>query len=194
MTKYRLKKDLPTLKAGAIFSDKDGEEMSWGSNLHHTAESGMFYRFYTKEIDNFDEWFEPVADEWPQKGDTYWTVAPDGTSFLDNWGDFAGCRDRRAIGNVFKTEESAQRFVDYLKAVEAVRHDEGFMKMSRKIDYAPCGYGLYQDHSKSIVPSTVDCSAHAGEFYFDTYAHAQASLDKHRDEWQTILDYDWSKE
>lgn len=59
--KYRLKKDLPTLKAGAIFSDEDNEEMSWGRNLHYTDEDGILYRFYTENIDNFDEWFEEVG-------------------------------------------------------------------------------------------------------------------------------------
>ena len=68
MTKYRLKKDLPTLKAGAIFSDEDNEEMSWGRNLHHSDEDGILYRFYTEKIDNFDEWFEEVKEpEWVRK-------------------------------------------------------------------------------------------------------------------------------
>ena len=61
--KYRLKKNLPTLKAGAIFSDEDNEEMSWGRNLHYTDEDGILYRFYTENIDNFDEWFEEVKEE-----------------------------------------------------------------------------------------------------------------------------------
>lgn len=66
--KYRLKKDLPTLKAGAIFSDEDNEEMSWGRNLHHSDEDGVLYRFYTDKIDNFDEWFEEVKEpEWVRK-------------------------------------------------------------------------------------------------------------------------------
>lgn len=66
--KYRLKKDLPTLKAGAIFSDEDNEEMSWGRNLYYTDENGVLYRFYTKNIDNFDEWFEEVKEpEWVRK-------------------------------------------------------------------------------------------------------------------------------
>lgn len=69
--KYRLKKDLPTLKAGAIFSDDDNEEMLWGRNLHHYDKGGVLYRFYTEKIDNFDEWFEEIKEdkepEWVRK-------------------------------------------------------------------------------------------------------------------------------
>lgn len=95
---------------------------------------------------------------------------------------------------MFKTEESALRFIDYLKAVETVRRDDGFMKLSRKIDYSPCGYTVYRSYDKSIITETSDVAAAAGEFYFDTYEHAKASIEKHESEWKTILDYDWSKE
>lgn len=110
------------------------------------------------------------------------------------WGGSEVDAFRRDCGLAFKTDELAQRFVDYLKAVETVRHDEGFMKQSRKIDYTPCGYGVYCGFGKSLIAGVSDITVYAGEFYFDTYEHAKASIKTHRDEWQTILDYDWSKE
>lgn len=172
------------------------------ASVDPATNSGILHGFgETEEITEYTaQWLidngfaEKIEERWPRPDDKYWLVDTDGDIVCVKWENDEQDDRLKAIGNVFKTEKSAQRFADYLKAVETIRHDEGFMKQSRKIDYVPCGYGLYQDHSKSIVPSTVDCSAHAGEFYFDTYAHAQASLDKHRDEWQTILDYDWSKE
>lgn len=98
------------------------------------------------------------------------------------------------IGNMFKTEKSAQRFVDYLKAVETVRRDEGFMKISRKINYDTYGYAIsHSDWNKSLIAEKVESINHAGQFYFDTSEHAKASVEEHRTEWKTILNYDWSK-
>lgn len=137
---------------------------------------------------------EKVEQEWPVLGDKYWSVRVDGYTSFHEWGESSFYHDMKSIGNVFKTRESAQRFADYLKAVETVRRDEGFMKQSRKIDYTPCGYTVYRSYDKSIITEASDMAATAGEFYFDTYEHAKASLKAHESEWNTILNYDWSKE
>lgn len=155
-------------------------------------------------IDNgFAEKAEEVKESgWkPEVDDTYYYVRY--TLSISDWcnigyriwEDDEDDESRYLIGNVFKTEESAQRFVDYLEAVETVRHDEGFMKISRKIDHDTYGYAIsHSDWNKSLIAEKVESINHAGQFYFDTSEHAEASLDKHRDKWRTILNYDWSKE
>lgn len=138
---------------------------------------------------------EKVEDRWPREGDKYWLVDTDGNTVRIKWENDEQDDKLKAIGNVFKTEELARRFIDYLKAVETVRHDEGFMKIRRKINYDTYGYAISQsDWNKSLIAEKVESINHAGQFYFDTSEHAEASLDKHRDEWRTIFDYDWSKE
>lgn len=152
-------------------------------------------------IDNgFAEKVDDTKGGWkPEIDGTYYCVLSSPSMFTcdtvgrQSWKDDDDDQYRYSIGNVFKTEKSARRFIDYLKAVETVRHDEGFMKHSRKIDYTPCGYTVYRSYDKSIITEASDMSTTAGEFYFDTHEHAKASIEKHRDEWQTILDYDWSK-
>lgn len=137
---------------------------------------------------------EKVEERWPVCGDKYWCVDTNGIVKCSIWDDSSFSCSLKAIGNVFKTEESAQRFADHLLAVEAVRHDEGFMKPMFDVNGATFGYGILATYDGEIVATPLARSVHAGEFYFDTKEHAQASLDENRDEWRTILNYDWSKE
>lgn len=175
------------------------------------TKSGIIHRLgeieeikdYTAQwlIDNgFAEKVEEVKGGWrPEEDDTYYCIRGDIDMFMRDevarysWYDDDDDQYRYSIGNVFKTEKSARRFIDYLKAVETVRHDEGFMKPSRKINYSPCGYGVYRGFGKSIIAEVSDTTVSAGEFYFDTHEHAKASVEAHQPEWQTILNYDWSK-
>lgn len=152
-------------------------------------------------IDNgFAEKVDDTKGGWgPEEGDTYYYVRDNMNMFTydevgrESWEDEEDDEYRYSIGNVFKTIKAARRFIDYLKAVETVRHDEGFMKPSRKINYSPCGYGVYRGFGKSIIAEVSDTTVSAGEFYFDTHEHAKASVEAHQPEWQTILNYDWSK-
>lgn len=64
--KYRLKKDLPTIKAGAIFMDKDPADNQ--HEIYCKDTNGYFYSFGYELIDNFDEWFEEVKEpKWVRK-------------------------------------------------------------------------------------------------------------------------------
>lgn len=96
---------------------------------------------------------------------------------------------RRDHGLAFKTKESAQRFDDYLKAVEIVRHDEGFMPNVPKLSPTwAIGY-----NNAGVIAPMVTSRGYAGSFRFYSYSQARDSLDKHRDEWKIILNYNWSK-
>lgn len=58
--KYKLKKDLPTIKAGAIFMDKDPADNQ--DEIYCKDPNGYFYSFGRELIDNFNEWFEVVKE------------------------------------------------------------------------------------------------------------------------------------
>lgn len=138
---------------------------------------------------------EKIEENNPRVGDKYWYISADGTTIKAKWVDSSFDNGTMPIGNIFKTEKSAQRYVDYLKAVETVRHDEGFMKPRRKIGLASYGYAIcYNWWDKSPSNDIEDSVNYAGKFYFDTIEHAEASIKEHESEWQTILDYDWNKE
>ena len=82
------------------------------------------------------------------------------------------------------------RFTEFLQAVNAVSQDEGFMRKNGG------GFGWPVIEFTTNNPGVDDIAErqHAGEFYFDTREHALASAMNHTREWQTILNYDWSRE
>lgn len=147
---------------------------------------------------------EKVDDEWPQAGDAFWSISSDAISYEHDWRNYAEDRRKKAIGNVFKTRGAADRFIDYLKAITVVRQDEGV------IDFQGIGekYGAddnkYDDfcvytvafslYLRKLVVIDSDEYISANAIWFEDKECAQASLDKHQDEWKTITNYDWSRE
>lgn len=146
---------------------------------------------------------EKVDDEWPQVGDAFWSISSDAISYEHDWHNYAENRRKKAIGNVFKTRKAADRFIDYLKAITVVRQDEGVIDLQTVRERCEAGsedddfcaytiaYGLYT--RRLTIMGFVDCIS-ASATWFDTEEHAEASIDKHPDEWRTILNYDWGKE
>ena len=78
MRLYKLLKDLPTVKAGAIFKEKIKID---GTRVLKACESGHRHSILVREIDNFDEWFESTDSiNWNLKwNDRYW--------YIDYWGE-----------------------------------------------------------------------------------------------------------
>ena len=202
MTKYRLKKDTPEFKAGTVFDMI--ENIDVGKVLTMNAPREDAYAFEVDSIDNFDEWFEPLSDGWPQKGNGFWSISSDGTSFANIWSNDCYDNGRMDIGNVFKTEEAADRFANYLKAIATVRQDEGVLT-PEQINERQGDSGLVY-HVGSMVKQNgeeklcgcvmdlYDVWAPLGTILFDTKEHAEASCKTHQDEWKIIANYDWSRE
>ena len=188
MTKYRLKKDTPAFRSGYTFETDPEDE---GVLLDKEGIGA----FYENEIDNFDEWFEEVSDEWPQKDDAFWSISFYGTSFTDIWGYNDYDKESMAIGNVFKTKEAAERYRDYLKAIVTVRQDEGVLTPDdvRKT-LARDGTVYTIGISRTMLSVNRFYNTSAGAIYFDTGYNAKTSLNEHQDEWKIIANYDWSKE
>ena len=156
-------------------------------------------------IDNgFAEKVDDTKGGWrPKIDDTYYYVRDTMSMFMrdevgrESWDDDDEDNEYRySIGNVFKTIESARRFIDYLKAVETVRHDEGFMKYDKIQGEVWELRRAYLDSEEFFTARKIECGGlhHLGAFYFDTEEHAIASSEKHHSEWETILNYDWSRE
>ena len=185
--KYRLKKDTPAFRSGYVFTTDPEDD---GILLDEEGISA----FYKNEIDNFDEWFEEVPGEWPQKDDAFWSISSDGTSFTDIWGYNDYDKESMAIGNVFKTREAADRFANYLKAVATVSQDEGFMAPFGQLDKGRYGFGIFYDWAGNLCAEEKNHRVLAGEFYFDNKENAEKSIDSHPNEWKVILNYDWSRE
>lgn len=125
----------------------------------------------------------------PKYGEKYFYVGYDGFVHSCLWENDSLDNARLKLGSVFKTEEATERYRDYLEAIATVSQDDGFM---RKGDG---GFGWPVIEYTTNNPGVEDIAErqHAGEFYFDTREHALNSAMNHTREWQTILNYDWSK-
>lgn len=139
----------------------------------------------------------------PQQGDIYWAInSYDATSYKQTWHNYPIERARMTIGNVFKTKEAADRFIDYLKAITTIHQDKGVLTPEQVyIEAKDNGEAYHVGYIGKQNGEKVLCVCRDDLYYwppvggtlFDTEKHAQASLDKHPNEWKTITNYDWSK-
>lgn len=189
MIKYVLKKDTPFYKKGTEFcEDWFHKGVLLNDNCNVVAN--------LNELNNPDEWFEKVdeSSDWLHNGTIYYRpeVGVYSKRFLPCSDTFRGTEydiARRRIGFCHKSAKSCERFIDFLEAVEVISHDDGFMRKSDG------GFGWPVIEYTANNPGVEDIAErqHAGEFYFDTREHALDSAVNHTREWQTILNYDWSR-
>ena len=194
MTKYILKKDTPFYKKGTEFCEDwfhKGVLLNDDCNVVANL----------NELDNPDEWFEKVEESsaWKPKFDEmYYFLTNTGKVGADPW-----CNDeldeyRYSIGECFKTEKAAEAWRVYRIARATVSRDKGVLSPEQIRDEYLGEFVHYVvfnlDGQLETSWDCLDDYATPGTIYFDTMQHAQASLDKHPDEWKIIANYDWSRE
>lgn len=184
--RYKLKRDLPTFKAGEIFYLSDT------GNLLRESDNVPAYSWST--IDKFPniltDWFEEINEStrWkPEKFQKYYHVGGDSFVYDDNWDNGPAIDNGRfEIGNCFQTEEEAERVKEYLKALAVVRGDATTKFTKGKNNWSV----FYSFISDRLVVGTHLSSIDHGIFglpYFATEEDAQRSIEQHKDEWLTIF-------
>lgn len=179
MTKYyRLKKDLPTFKAGEEFSlDVEG-------NL--VLSDGETYKiiYHYKELEKFPN----ILKDWFEKIDIGFYLADSGEIIkYDGEEDPYYLNYRKSIGNDFKTVEEAKKHKKYLIALQTIKDDaKGFVP-----DWEDWGqdkyYGFY-NHSHGVLGWNDACCAQTqGAVCFETKESIEKSFKKHRKEWLIVL-------
>lgn len=147
---------------------------------------------FAEEVKDTDWWK-------PKKKERYYFVTLNGAVVNAIWFGTDIDWGKLIMGYVFKTENAAYRYRDYLKAITAVRQDKGVLTPEQICDEHCDGYIHYIGVRQNGC-LVVDCisvergTAIASAIYFDTYKHAKASLNKHSNEWEIIANYDWSRE
>lgn len=191
MKRYKLKKDLPTFKAGDIFYLSDTGNI-FDRNFLHAKSSDIVYSF--KEIEKFPniltEWFEEIKEptRWkPEMRHDYYYISGVGHVYDDTWANGSPIDNGRfEIGNCFKTEEETEQVVEYLKALAVVRGDSTskFIKGCRN-------WRVYYDSVYNYLAIESNLSdINNGVFglpYFASEKDAQRSIELHRNEWLTIF-------
>ncbi len=189
LKQYKLKRDLPTFKAGGEFIICCGNliEVKTDGTLGVCAYSGSTLKKFPNIL---TDWFEEIKEStrWkPEMGQTYYHVGGDGRVYDDTWvNDSAVDNGRFEIGNCFKTEEEAKRVIEYLKALAVVRGDA-----TKKFVKDENNWYVYYDTDSNSIHSSISCSMlDNGIFglpHFATREDAQRSIELHKNEWLTIF-------
>ena len=140
-------------------------------------------------------WWKPKFDE------MYYFLDGYGKACVQPWLNDKLDELRYSMGACFKTKEATRRWRDYLKALATVRQDEGVLtpEQINELEWRQgkayhVGYTCKQNGEEVRLIDLYETWAPVGVILFDTEEHAEASLDKHPDEWKIIANYDWSRE
>lgn len=180
MKLYKLLKDLPTVKAGAIFKEKIKID---GTRVLKACESGRKHSILVREIDNFDEWFEPTSSiSWNLKwGDRYWYIDYWGNVNYRNYADAIIDRLNIDNGNVYHTKEEAEQAHERKLAEVRLRKTSTFepdFKNGRS------GYIVVYDQMLCVLDS-ISCSYRYGQIvHYETKEEAEKSIKENERDWK----------
>ena len=186
MKRYKLLKDTPAFKAGAECYIEEAGNMVPCRGISYTI---VHKDQLEKDPNILTDWFEEIKEptRWkPEIDQEYYLLGSDSSVKVDEWCDLSTDRNRFEIGNCFKTEEEAERAVEYLKALAVVRGDA----TSEFVKYNDNWFIGYDPEHKSIDAFCNPYTARNGIFglpYFATEEDALRSIELHRNEWLTIF-------
>ena len=184
---YRLRKNLPTFKAGEVFYLSDA------GNLLRESDNIAAYSWTT--LDKFPniltDWFEEIKEQtrWkPERYDEhYYFINALGMVGEDIWSDSVSIdREKFDLGNLFQTKEEAEQVVEYLKALAMVRGDATSKFVKGKGNW----YVYYEADNNRLIVNSLYYQINHGVFglpYFATREGALRSIDLHKKEWLTIF-------
>lgn len=183
--RYKLKRDLPTFKAGEMFYISDA------GNLFRESDNITAYSRTT--LDKFPniltDWFEEIKEStrWkPGAAYKYYLSDSNGSAHDSVWANDYIDRSRFEIGNCFQTKEEAEKAVEYLKALAVVRGDATTKFVEGNENWHVC----YETRGNYLYSRCNFCDETNGIFglpYFDTEEDAQRSIEQHKNEWLTIF-------
>ena len=185
MKLYKLLKDLPTVKAGAIFKEKIKID---GTRVLKACESGHRHSILVREIDNFDEWFEPTDSvHWtPKKDDEYFWMNSYGETQPDVWDGDSIDSMRLALGMVYCTEEECERAKERKLAEVRLRRTSNF-KPDWNNDKQNKWTVYYNHNDKELLIEATAFLQYPSAIYFDTYDSIEKSIKENREDWLKYL-------
>lgn len=184
MKLYKLLKDLPTVKAGAIFKEKIKID---GTRVLKTCGSRHKHSILVREIDNFDKWFESTSSiSWNLKwGDRYWYIDYWGNVNYRNYADAIIDRLNIDNGNVYYTEEECKKAHERKLAEVRLRKTSDFEPIFES-EYG--GWIVYFDHENRMLDCTKVFSCDRGEpVHYATKEDAERSIKENRADWLAYL-------
>ena len=191
MKRYKLLKDLPFAKAGAILSLERSQEYGYFrlcKDRSNPRSIELYEGIVEGFIDNFDEWFEEIEEaEKPKK---YFYIGSMGHIESDEpRGWELSLRLRKMIGNHFETKEETEAYLTYLRAKAIIKQDTKGFKPDWNDEEEDKFFG-YWDFKQEKVDYSLVFYIKRADIYFKTLKDIKESLEKHPIEWRTYLTYE----
>ena len=188
MKRYKLKKDLPTFKAGDEFY------LDSNNDLRLKVSDIMAYNHKTLEKfpNILKDWFEEIPElkRWRAKyGGEYTFLSDDGSiSFSDEYGDNAD--DYRYNTGIYgRTKEELEAKLKYDIARQVLLDDaEGGKFIPYKMNYC-----LLNNLSGDWLLDWT-YSYEQGRIYFKDRESLKKSLEKHKEQWEIVRKYEMGEE
>lgn len=189
MKRYKLLKDTPAIKAGAIFEEQGNFDDD--KELVQVVPDGCLTKpwFAVSDIDNFDDWFEEIPEYKRRRAETgceYYLIddcgdivyAHDYYSLVDNY--------RYNTGNYGLTEEELEAKLKYHIACQALLDDAKGGGFSYDEDNWCACYSKTFHKWVSITGNTY----YPGTIYFKTREALEESLKNHKNQWTIVRKYE----
>lgn len=192
MKRYKLLKDTPTLKAGTIFEEVVGDFDGLRALTRITPVGAKTSPHFTiKDIDNFNEWFEEIPEEYErwrgEKGDGYYFLSSSGNvcheadihNDVDNYRYNAGIygRTKQELEAKLKYNIARQVLLDDAEGEKCIEHGKNW-------------HAYYDTITKTYHPVCSISYFYPGIIYFRTEEALKKSLKEHEKQWEIVRKYE----
>ena len=187
--KYKLLKDTPTIRAGAIFEKVvRGVDGIKGLAVAVPIGADTDFQWAIKDIDNFDEWFEEMEEptdssNWePKVDERYFYVNEYGDVEYETWDDDDVDNRLMAMGLVYRTEEECEEARERRLAEVRLRRTSNF-----KPDFknGKGGWMVYYDHGcETLAVCELDYYDDGEIVRYKTRAEAEKSIKENERDWK----------
>ena len=183
--KYKLLKDTPTIKAGAIFQEIVREVD--GSKILKEYDSNNKNTMLVSEIKNFDEWFEETEEptdsaHWkPKIAEKYFYINEYGDVEWEVWNDDGVDNRLMAMGLVYRTAEECEKAKERRLAKVRLEQTSTFKP---DFENGKGGWIVYYDHGCETLAVCDFDYYDAGEpVRYATKEEAEKSIRENREDW-----------
>jgi hypothetical protein len=189
MKRYKLLKDTPTIKAGAVFKEVVSDFDELKELIRITPIGAKTNPQWTiQDIDDFDEWFEEIQEptdsiRWkPVIGDEYWSFRSDGgishNFCTGGYWDTA----RYEMGRTYRTKKECEKARDRELAEVRLRRTSTF-KPDFENDNG--GWVVYYDPREKRLEVQEVYRLEYGELVrYETEEEAERSIKENREDWR----------
>lgn len=193
MKRYRLKKDLPTFKAGDEFDiSSNGNLVKRGKHL-----SDCIVAYSAQTLEKFpnilEEWFEEIPEKpktvWDlEEDDPYFYISCDGDVKRTRWEELGFDYGARKYGNCFVSLSDAEKELARSKAKQILLRDTKGFKPKFGKHRCPNDYGWEVEFDVYVQKLVAINYRHQGAgIRFATLEDAEESIKRHPNEWKTYL-------